>query len=147
MFFDGGCGDMVISKPTVDYLMSIGRAKLLKPGPVYLTGVSDHTSISEYGWYSVILPLSDGTEATLSGLCLDRVTADLPRFALKDVENDVIRMCQEQGGSALVNSLPKLPEEIGGETHILLGIKYKRYLPVDVWVSQTGLTLSEFCPL
>ena len=48
MFFDGGCGDMVISKPTVDYLMSIGRAKLLKPGPVYLTGVSDHTSISEY---------------------------------------------------------------------------------------------------
>ena len=143
MFFDGGCGDMVISKPTVDYLMSIGRAKLLKPGPVYLTGVSDHTSISEYGWYSVILPLSDGTEATLSGLCLDRVTADLPRFALKDVENDVIRMCQEQGGSALVNSLPKLPEEIGGETHILLGIKYKRYLPVDVWVSQTGLTLSE----
>ena len=143
MFYDGGCGDMVISKPTVDYLMSIGRAKLLKPGPVYLNGVSDHTSISEYGWYSVILPLSDGTDATFSGLCLDRVTADLPRFTLKDVENDVIRMCQEQGGTALVKSLPKLPAEIGGETHILLGIKYKRYLPVDVWVSETGLTLSE----
>ena len=84
---------MVISKPTVDYLMSIQQAKLLKTGPVYLIGVSDHTSISEHGWYSVILPLSDGTNATFSGLCLDQVTADLPRFVLKDVKNDVIRKC------------------------------------------------------
>ena len=143
MFYDGGCGDMVISKATVDFLLSIGRATLLKPGPLCLKGVNDQTSISEHGVYEIILPLSDGTEATFSGICLDKVTADLPRFPLKDVEKDVRNACLEQGGKELVDSLPKLPSEIGGETHILLGIKYKRYLPVDVWISPTGLTLSK----
>ena len=125
MFFDGGCLDMVISWKTVKFLKSIGRATLLRKGPLPLVGVSGHKSFSEHGVYRITLPLSNGKDATFSGLCLDKVTADLPRFQLKDIEDDIRKSCNEQGGSALVNTLPRLPTEIGGETDILLGIQYK----------------------
>ena len=145
LFFDGGCLDMVISWKTVQFLKSIGRATLLRKGPLPLTGVSGHESFSEYGVYRITLPLSNGKDATFSGLCLDKVTATLPRFQLKDIEDEIRESCYEQGGSALVDTLPKLPAEIGGETDILLGIQYKRYLPRDVWESPAGLTVSKSC--
>ena len=145
MFYDGGCGDMVISWKTVKFLKSIGRAWLIRKGPLPSVGVSGHESFSEYGVYRITLPLSNGKDATFSGLCLDKVTADLPRFQLKDIEDGIRQSCFEQGGSALVDTLPRLPAEIGGETDILLGIQYKRYLPRDVWESPTGLTISKSC--
>ena len=142
LFYDGGCGDMVINWKTIKFLKSIGRATLLKSGPLPLIGVGGHESFSEYGIYRITLPLSDGNDATFSGLCLDQVTAELPRFPLKEIEGEIRQSCHEQGGSALVDALPRLPAEIGGETDILLGIQYKRYHPVDVWESPSGLTIS-----
>ena len=133
---------MVINWKTIKFLKSIGRATLLKSGPLPLVGVGGHESLSEYGIYRITLPLCDGKEATFSGLCLDQVTAELPRFPLKEVEGEIRESCERQGGSELVKTLPRLPAEIGGETDILLGIQYKRYHPVDVWESPSGLTLS-----
>ena len=40
MFFDNGCGDIMIKK----VLVSLGRAKLIRPGPIDLAGVGDHKS-------------------------------------------------------------------------------------------------------
>ena len=39
LFFDSGCGDMVIKKSAVNCLMKLGRAKLERPGPITLYGV------------------------------------------------------------------------------------------------------------
>ena len=145
MFYDGGCGDMVIRWKVVKFLKSIGRATLIRKGPLPLVGVSGHESFSEYGIYRITLPLSNGKDATFSGLCLDKVTADLPRFQLKEIEAEIRQSAFEEGGSTIVDTFPRLPTEIGGETDILLGIQYKRYLPRDVWESPTGLTISKSC--
>ena len=70
IFYDTGCGDLVISKEAVDKLKRLGRAKIEFVGPIVLNGVSNQESVSEYGIYSVRLPLENGSEATMSGVCV-----------------------------------------------------------------------------
>ena len=36
---------------------------------------------------------------------------------------------QRDRGQDLLNRLPKIPDEVGRETDILLGIRYRKYLP------------------
>ena len=43
----------------------------------------------------------------------------------------------------MVSNLPKLPEEVGGETDLLIGIKYLKYFPEAVFKLPTGLTIYE----
>ena len=63
---------MVIKKSAIVHLQKVGRAKLELPGPIELTGVGEQKSICKYGAYSVRLPLKNGCEAVLSGLCLKK---------------------------------------------------------------------------
>ena len=41
IFYDSGCGDIVIKKSAVDALIRAGRAELQIPGPIPLRGVGD----------------------------------------------------------------------------------------------------------
>ena len=141
LFFDGGCSDVVIKKSAADKLMEMGRAKNEVPGPIPLTGVGGHVTECEHGVYSFRLPLRSGEFATFSGLCLDQVTGKIPVFKLQKVENDIRMLCQEEGGEALVSTLPRLSKSVGGETDILIGSQYLRYHPREIWSSQGGLKI------
>ena len=141
LFFDTGCGDIVVKKSAMDALKRIGRAQLEIPGPIGMSGVGDQKSSSEYGVYSVVLPLKGGENAVFSGVCMDRVTMAFPTYELKDVENDIRSQCKLEGGDPLLKSLPKLPSEVGGDTDILIGAKYFYTHPREVWRSKSGLSL------
>ena len=82
LFFDSQCGDVIIKKSAVDCLMRLGGAKLEVPGPITLPGVGDTKSICEHGAYSVRLPLKGGggRDAVLSGLCLEKCTAEFQSY-------------------------------------------------------------------
>ena len=123
VFYDTGCGDVVIKKSAIDVLLTLGRAKLEIPGPITLSGVGDHKSVCEYGIYSIRLPLRNGHDAIFSGVCLDRVTTEFPKYVLTEVEKDVQKSCKKQGGESLLKTIPKLSNEVGGDTDILIGIK------------------------
>ena len=41
--------------------------------------------------------------------------------------------------------IPILPNEVGGETDILIGIKYLQYRPQEVWKSKAGLAVLDSC--
>ena len=45
LFFDNGCGDMVIRKSAADFLVKIGKARQEFSGPITLPGVGDHKSV------------------------------------------------------------------------------------------------------
>ena len=141
LFFDSGCSDVVIKKSAVDKLVEMGRAKNEIAGPLPLTGVGGHESVCEHGVYSFRLPLRSGEFATFSGLCLDQVTGKIPVYKLQKVENDIRMLCQNEGGEALVSTLPRLSKSVGGETDILIGSQYLRYHPREIWSSQAGLKI------
>ena len=115
---------MVIKKSAIVHLQKVDRAKLELPGPIKLTGVGEQKFTCKHGAYSVRLPLKNGREAVLSGLCLKKkVTATFPIYPLKRVMRDFNEMCQEQGGDVLSKTSPNLPKNVGEETDILIGIK------------------------
>ena len=107
LFFDSGCGDMVVKKSAIDKLKELGRAKLIVPGPIVLSGVGDHKSVCEEGAYSVCLPLHNGKNAILAGLCLPKITTQFPIYELGEVEKDCTLKCGRTK-SNLVRNLPKV---------------------------------------
>ena len=144
IFYDSGCGDLVIKKSAIDALLKMGRAKLKVPGPIIMSGVGDHKSVCEHGIYSIRLPLKNGFEAVFSGVCLDRVTSIFPKYKLKEVERDIKEHCKKQGDISL-DTLPKLSREVGGDTEILMGSKYLIYHPQEIWKLPRGLTVFDSC--
>ena len=96
-------------------------------GPLVITGVGDKKSVSKDGVYSVCLPLQNGKNAVLSGLCIPKITTELPVYDLGTVEKDIQWRFMKIG---LVDHLPKLASMVG-DTDIFIGIKYFKYFPKD----------------
>ena len=57
LYFDDGCGDIVVKKSAIEKLISIGRAKQIIPGPIIMAGVGDQITVCNEGVYSICLPL------------------------------------------------------------------------------------------
>ena len=89
IFFDSGCGEMLVKKSLVEKLISIGRAKQIIPGPIEMTGVGDHKTICNDGMHSISLPLHNGNKAVLSGICMPTVTSVFPLYRLNGVEGRI----------------------------------------------------------
>jgi hypothetical protein len=77
----------VSRKGAIDKLKILGRASNIEPGPLLITGVGGKKYVCDHGVYSVSLPLHNGKEVEMQGLCMDVVTSEFPTYQLKDVEN------------------------------------------------------------
>ena len=68
------------------------------------------------------LPLFNGNDAVFSGVCLDQITVQFPKYPLQGrVEKDIRNGYKQIGGD--VKNLPKLPRYVGGNTDFMIGIK------------------------
>ena len=141
LFYDGGCGDSTSKKSAVDFLSKIGRAHQTLKGPLILNGVSDINVICQHGEWSVTLPLHNGEDFTMRGICLDKITSEFPTYTLKKLEDDVHHHFGLKGGDPV--TLPKLPESVGGETDIMIGIQYLKIHPKPRFELPNGFTIFE----
>lgn len=139
LFFDTGCGDIVVRKGIMDKLVQIGRARQEVSNPVTMSGVGDVRSVDNYGVYSVCLPLKDGSNAVFSGVCMDKVTMKFPSYDLTAVDQDIRSQYKSDGRD--LNDLPSLPKFVGGETDILIGAKYYYTHPREIFRSKSGLAI------
>ncbi len=141
IFFDNGGGKIIVKKSALEILKKLGRASCPDPGPSKMFGVGGVETACEDGVYDISLPLKDGTNALFNGVCMETVTTDFPRYPLGAVEKDIHKECHHLGGQELVNRLPKLSDEVGGHTDILIGIKYLMYHPELIYRLPTGLSI------
>ena len=79
-------------------LHSLGRAYCEVDGALEITGVGDQKT-EALGVYSICLPLHDGTNVTLSGVCMPKITSRLPVYPLGDVQSDLAKWCSDAGVS------------------------------------------------
>ena len=124
IFFDLGCSDMVITENAVKRLGK--RASLEYKGDIAIGGVGKVQTISS-GAYTIRIPLHDGQDAQLLGVCLPQITSKFPTYKLKQVEDDISTAYIQSGGNP--DDLPRLPPSVGGEIDIMIGIKYIWYHP------------------
>ena len=141
LFFDSGCGDLVSRKEAADKLEVLGRASNIKPGPLLITGVGDKKSVCKHGVYSVTLPLHNGRNVEMNGLCMEVVTSEFPTYQLKDVERDIHKEYRKKGKDP--SQLPKLPVSVGGATDLLIGCQYLKYHPKEIFELPCGLKVYE----
>ena len=139
IFYDGGCGDSVVKKSAVDKLAAIGRAQQVLPGPFQVKGVGDTVVEVEFGVVTVCIPLLNGRNALITGSCMGKITSEFPTYNLGEVEKDIRSACDKD----LLKKLPSVPSQVGGETDILLGIKYARYFPKEIFRMESGLSICE----
>ena len=139
IFYDSGCSDLICKKSAINRLAKLGRATQIKPGPITISGVGDTQTVCEDGIYTVSLPLANGGDAVMQGLCLDKVTGDFPKFSLKNAEKTIRNHYQKSGGD--FGELPCLPSKVGGEVDIMVGVKYLKYFPEQIFSLPTGLTI------
>ena len=136
VFYDSGCGDFISRYDAIKRLDNIFQQI---PGPIQIGGVGI-TAESKHGIYTVKLPLFNGQEVELTGLCLDRITSQFPKYPIVgEVGNDIITAYKYVGGNP--KDLPKLQSWCGGEVDFMIGIKYLRYHPEKVFQLPSGLTI------
>ena len=71
---------------------------------------------------------------------MDKITTKFPMYPLQGkVEEDIKAGYRYLGKD--INSLPKLPKVVGGETDFMVGIKYNRYYPELIFQLPSGLTI------
>ena len=136
IFFDNGCSDFVISQQAIHLLGT--RASKQSSQPVTLGGVGNTKTSSTLGTYRIRLPLHNNNDVEFSGICLQSITAPFPTYPLVEVADDIHNHYTATGGR---RPLPKLPTSIGGEVHMMIGIKYLRYHPKMVFQLPSGLAI------
>ena len=141
IFFDSGCYDMVCSKRAVDLLSKQQRAKNVSKENVILSGVGDQKSVCEYGRFQITVPLHNGQDVNLVGICLDKITCKFPSYPLSEAGKEVSKDFASEGGD--LKLLPKLPKTVGGYTDLMLGIQYFKYFPTEIHRMKNGLSISE----
>ena len=60
LFLDTGCGDIVVKKSAMETLKKVSRARKELAGPISMSGVGDHKSLTKYGVYNLCLPCLKG---------------------------------------------------------------------------------------
>ena len=138
LMFDSGCQTFVCRKDAVDKLPKSCVENTMK-GPIIIRGVGCNEVSSQYGQYSISLPIFDGRNATFNGICLESITSTMPLYpvgkARKVIEEDFIK----QGGN--VKDLPQVPPTVGGDIDFMFGIQYNFYMPRLIHIMPSGLCI------
>ena len=140
VFYDSGASDLVTKYSAIKRLKE--RAIEEYAGQIELGGVGDIKTKTDYGIHRIRIPMHDGKNASMSGVCLEKITEKFPTFPLSTrVKKDVEDAYQKCGGN--ITDLPGLPKEIGGEVDIMIGSRYLRYSPKEIIQLPSGLTIYE----
>ena len=139
VFYDSGCSDFGITKSAVDRLGA--RATQVKAGTFQITGAGNVKSEAKHGIYEVRLPLVNGKDAQFVGLCMDEVTSTFCEYNMGTLYAELAEDYVKGGGQK--DELPSISCTgiCGGDTDIMIGIKYNRYLPRMIHQLESGLAV------
>ena len=104
--------------------------------------------MSQHGIYKDNLPLYNGIQATMSGVCLDNITSKCALYPQQGkVLNDIIKAYKDVGGDA--RTVPKISKSVGGKIVFMIGIKYIRMIfqsstPRMIFQLPSGVTIYEW---
>lgn len=133
IFFDSGCSDFLITQDAVNRLGN--NATVISKVPVSVGGIAGSETVA-HGLYRVKLPLINGKNALLSGLCLPKLTGEFPQYPLAEAEKSLF-----DAAGHMAKKFPKLPKYSGGKVDMMIGISYFRYYPKLIFQSESGLTI------
>ena len=130
IFYDTGNSHVLFKSGTPENLYGTKT----RNGPFPLGAVGDTTIYSEDEWACQPMT-SKGHREILIGLCVPKITSSFPRVSLKEATAELKASAPE---NKEVQEL-RVPDYVGGECHILLGIQYQAHFPRLVHSLESGL--------
>ena len=109
---------------------------MLAKGPIPLGVASGMTVNAKAEWASLI-PLADNTSQVVRGLTMDMVTGDMPQLNLVPVFESIKAECK---AIPAIQDI-KVPNIVGGNVDMILGIKYQKIFPEIIHTFPNGLTI------
>ena len=86
------------------------------------------------------MPLHNGKHDTLSGVVIDQVTSEFPKYKLNtEIFNDIKTEYRKHHGNP--RDLPSLPDSVRGTVSFMIGIKNNKYFPEEQFRLPCGLTI------
>ena len=139
VFIDPGC-NCAIMKDGIPQ-QEFDSCKL-QNGPIQID-VATGISVNAEAEWGIRLPLENGSYQVVRGLTVSRVTSDMPRLRLKKVLKKI-----KTENKSFDHQNIQVPEKLGGEIHMILGIQFNRLHPEPLFTLPNGLTIykSKFLP-
>ena len=110
----------------------------LSNGPIPLSVAGGSTTYAS-AEYASLLPLANGNYQAVRGLTLRKVTGNMPELRLSPAFDQIKQECSN---NRRIQNL-QVPTVIGGEVHMILGIRYQSIYPQVVHTFPSGLTIFE----
>ena len=139
IFFDNGCFDFIVKHSAVKSLGSLAVQE--SSDSIEISGVGNTTTHSTYGTYNVKIPMFNGQMASMSGTCMEDITAVFPHYTLDEPFKDICKSYQSNGQDSKMLPIPS--SVVGGEVHLMIGMRYLRYHPKLIHQLNSGLAIYE----
>ena len=142
-FIDDGCNCAIMKDgiPQREF-----NSCMLRPGPIQID-VATGVQVEAQGEWGTVLPLTDGSYQVLRSLTVPRVTSQMPTLHLRKLLD---KIKDDNSEHADFNSLQNLqvPDKLGGEIDMILGIQFASVHPEPVFSLPSGLKIykSKFMP-
>ena len=135
IFYDKGCSHVVFCEGVPDKEL-VGV--MTKKGPLMINGVGD-TNIKVNDEWACLLDRADGCKQVVQGVTVDRITSSFPMVSLKEAVREI--KADDPRNQELQQL--RVPDQVGGEADVLLGILYESCHPVHVHTLPSGLFLAK----
>lgn len=132
VFIDPGCNCAIMKDgiPQVQF-----KSCKLQSGPIGID-VATGISVNAEAEWGINLPLADGSHQAVRGLTVSKVTSDMPKLMLRKVFEKI-----KQSNKDFDHQNIKIPKELGGEVHMILGIQFNKLHPEPIFTMPNGLTV------
>ena len=111
---------------------------MTKKGPLTISGVGD-TNVRVNDEWACLLDRADGCKQVVQGVTVDKITS---RFPVVNLTEAVKEVKADDPDNEELQQL-RIPDKVGGEADVLLGIMYDSCHPVRVHTLPSGLFIAK----
>ena len=136
-FWDQGCSHLMIKADVPELQLP---AVMTKKGPLIINAAGD-TQVAVKDEWMIKVPRSDGTEQLMLGVSCDRITAPFPVYDTRDAFKEIVNKAPKEKKNMI--SKLRVPEKVGSEADLLIGIYYQSVYPELIHQLPSGLFISK----
>ena len=136
-FYDLGCSHcMIKSNVPVQQLDAV----MTRKGPLMINAAAD-VSVEVQDEFMCLVPRADGSKQILLGVTCDKITSTFPYISTTEAVKEIMANVPAHKRSEMSNI--KVPDMIGGDPDILLGVFYASCHPEVLHTLESGLFIAK----
>lgn len=136
-FWDQGCSHLMINSDVPEKELP---AVMTRKGPLMISAAGD-VSVAVKDEWMILVKRSDGSAQPLLGVTCDKVTTSFPMINTSAAYAEILSKAPENKKNSIKNL--RVPDEVGGDPDLLIGIHYQCIYPEILFTAPSGLFIAK----